>query len=431
MDLSNFGIETIFLWLFVCGVFLGLIFAAFNLFGAALYDIVGTYRNKRVKPYGKMRRYRPLISVVIPTHNEEMGIERTLDALLKSRYKKFEIIIGDDLSDDQTKTIIRRYIAQHPKYAIRLVAKRKWGGRGAALDAALSRAQGELVMALDADCVIDKYALRNMVRHFANPKVVAVAANVRILDTGNIISLLQVFDYLISFRSKKFNTIANCEYIIGGAGATYRHSILKALRGFDHTMKTEDIEMSLRIARLIGNNRAGLKYASDVVIHTEPVPSYKSLFKQRFRWKFGSLQAMYKHRRLFFSFRSHHSKLLTLVRLPFVLWSEIMLLMEPVYFGYFLYQATINRNVSLFASACLVMCVLINLAIWSDEHLDIRTRLRLTAFAPMMYVVFFIMTGIQVVAALKTFADFRGLIGKKAVSGAYISPERIGQAKAA
>lgn len=420
-------IETVFLWLFVTGVFLGLLFAAFNLFGAALYDIAHTRRAKRIRSDASIKRYRPLISIVIPTHNEEAGIERTLDALLRSSYKNFEIIIGDDLSDDQTKPIIRRYIAEHPEYSIRLVAKRKWGGRGAALDAALSRAKGELVMALDADCVIDKHGLRNMVRHFADPKVVAVAANVRIMDTGTIISLLQVFDYLISFRSKKFNTMANCEYIIGGAGATYRRSVIKALGGFDHSMKTEDIEMSLRIARVLGNNRAGLKYASDVLVHTEPVPTYKSLFKQRFRWKFGSLQAMYKHRRLFLSVASEHSKVLTFIRMPFVLWSEIMLIMEPVYLTYFIYQAVVNRNLSLFASACLVMCVLINLAIWSDEHMSWRTRLRLSLFAPMMYVVFFVMTGIQILAAIRTIGDYKSLIGKKMVSGAYISPERVGQ----
>lgn len=423
----NIHVEMIFLWLFIAGVLLGLLFAAFNLIGAALYDIVQIYRAKKLKPYGKIKRYRPLISVIIPTHNEEMVIERTLDALLKSSYKKFEVVIGDDLSDDQTKPIIRRYIAAHPKHSVRLVAKRKWGGRGAALDAALSRANGELVMALDADCVVDRHALRNMARHFANPKTIAVASNIRILDTGSIVSLLQVFDYLISFRSKKFNTIANCEYIIGGAGATYRHSVLKALHGFDHSMKTEDIEMSLRIAKLLGNNEAGLHYASDVVIHTEPVPSYKGLLNQRFRWKFGSLQALYKHRQLVFSFRRNHSKLLTLVRLPFVLWSEMMLLLEPIYFGYFLYQAIANRNLSLFASACLVMAALTVLAIWSDEHLNVRTRLRLTAFAPMMYIVFFAMTTIQIVAAVRTIANFRSLIGHKKVVGSYISPERIGQ----
>lgn len=70
-------IEMIFLWFFVTGVFLGLLFAAFNLLGAAFYDILQTYRSKRTKPFGKVRRYRPLISVIIPAHNEEKIIVRT------------------------------------------------------------------------------------------------------------------------------------------------------------------------------------------------------------------------------------------------------------------------------------------------------------------------------------------------------------------
>jgi cellulose synthase/poly-beta-1,6-N-acetylglucosamine synthase-like glycosyltransferase len=426
-------IEAIMLKLFVTGVFLGLLFAGFNLFGAALYDIVGTYRSKRLRPYGKVRRYRPLISIIIPAHNEQATIERALDALLKSSYRKFEVIIGDDLSDDQTKPILRRYIANHPKHSIRLVAKRKWGGRGAAIDAALRHAKGELVMALDADCVVDRHALRNMARHFADPGTAAVAANIHLMDTGNMVSLLQVFDYLISFRSKKFNTLTNCEYIIGGAGATYRRAIIKQLGGFDHSMKTEDIEMSLRIVNVLGNKKVGLKYAGDVMITTEPVPSYKSLYRQRYRWKFGSLQALFKHRQLFFSLRRRHSKLLTFVRLPFVLWSEMMLLLEPVYFGYFLFQAIANHNATLFASASIVMTVLAGLAIWSDEHLEVGTRIRLTLLAPMMYAVFFSMTAIQIVAAAKSMINLRSLTGKKSVVGSYISPERLGgqvQAKA-
>src|SRR5690606_13910593 len=126
---------------------------------------------------------------------------------------------------------------------IRLAAKRKNGGRGAAIDAGLRHAKGELIMALDADCLVEKYALRNMVRHFADKQTVAVAANIHIMDAGDTISLLQQLDYLVSFKSKKFNTLANCEYIIGGAGATYRRQVIKQLRGFDHSMQTEDIEM--------------------------------------------------------------------------------------------------------------------------------------------------------------------------------------------
>ncbi|HJQ08415.1 MAG TPA: glycosyltransferase [Candidatus Saccharimonadales bacterium] len=425
----NISPEMILIWLFVVGVFGGLLFAAFNLIGAAIYDMMEVRQSNKLRkvPNNKVYRHRPLLSIVIPVHNEKMVIERCLDSLLKSSCRKFEIIIADDKSSDNTREIVRAYIKSHPNRSIRLVAKRLNGGRGAAIDAGLRHAKGDLVMALDADCMVAKYALRNMVRHFADGRTAAVAANIRIMDTGNMISLLQQFDYLISFRSKKFNTVANCEYIIGGAGATYQRSVIEQLKGFDHSMQTEDIEMSLRIARVLGNNTKRLKYASNVVIFTEPVPTYKSLFKQRFRWKFGSLQAMYKHRQLLFSFHREHSKLLTLLRLPFVLWCELLLVLEPIYFGYFLYLAIINRNATLFASASLVMTLLIAIVVWSDEHLAMRSRLRLSVYAPMMYLAFFIMTAIQVGAAIKSFINVHGLIGKRKVVGAYVSPERIGQ----
>lgn len=419
-------LESILLVIFAIGVGLGLLFAMLSLFGAALYDFVSIYRGRRgLSP--KQKRYRPLISIIIPVHNERLVIERCLDSILKSSVRKFEIIIADDKSTDDTRAIVRRYIATHPNRSIRLVAKRKNGGRGAAIDAGLKHAKGELVMALDADCMVDRYALRNMIRHFADGQTAATAANIRIMDTGTMVSLLQEFDYLVSFRSKKFNTIANCEYIIGGAGATYRRAVINQLRGFDHTMRTEDIEMSLRIASELGNNTTKLKYASDVVIFTEPVPTYKGLFKQRYRWKFGSLQALYKHRRLLFSSKQQHSKFLTFIRLPFILWCEVLLLLEPVYFTYFLYMAIINQNATLFGGATIVMTAILLLTIWSDEHLSMKSRIRLSVYSPTMYLVFYVMTWVQIIAAAKSLINIKSLLGKKKITGAYVSPERIGQ----
>ncbi len=422
-------IEAILLWIFLIGVFAGLFFGALTLYGAALYDIREVRRANISRTAGKRKskKYNPLISIVIPVHNERLVIVRCLESILKSTYKRYEIIISDDKSTDDTRQIVRKFIKKHPKKSIRLVAKRKNGGRGAAIDAGLKHVKGELVMALDADCVLDERAIENMVKQFADGQTAAVAANIRIMDNGNTLSLLQQFDYLVSFRSKKFNTIANSEYIIGGAGATYRYEVVKSLGGFDHSMKTEDIEMSLRIAKLVGNKSLRMKYASDVVIHTEPVPTYKGLFKQRYRWKFGSLQALYKHRSLLFSTKQEHSKFLTLLRLPFVVWCELLLLLEPLYFGYFIYLALSFQNPTLFISACATVTVLLLLTIWSDEHLKLKTKLKLSGYAPMMYPVFYIMTAIQVGAAVQSAINIKSLIGKKVVSGSYVSPDRIGQ----
>lgn len=421
-------IKSVLLWIFTIGVLTGLMFGALSLIGAVVYDFVNLRRQKRLnnRPYNKIYRYRPLLSVVVPAHNEELVIERCLTSLLKSSARKFEIIVSDDGSTDNTRALVRNFIKEHPNRDIKLVARRKNGGRGAAINSGVRRASGEIVMAIDADCLVHKRALRNAVKHFADSRTAAIAANIRVMETGNILSLIQQFDYLVSFRSKKFNTLGNCEYIIGGAGATYRRDLINQLKGFDQSMKTEDIEMSLRIARLLGNKAAHLKYASDVVIYTEPVPNYKSLFRQRFRWKFGSLQALYKHRQLLLSISSRHSRFLTLARLPFALWCEFMLLLEPFIFTYFLYQAIVYQNATLFVAAGSTVAVLLLIAIWSEEHLLLKSRLRLSSYAPLMYMAFYTLTIIQVLAAFKCLLNIKSLTGRKKVQGAYISPERIG-----
>jgi cellulose synthase/poly-beta-1,6-N-acetylglucosamine synthase-like glycosyltransferase len=417
--------------IFIFGVITTLFFTLFSQFGAIYYDLSETLKEKDKKkhPYlRKYRDYRPTLSIIIPAHNEEAVIKRCLSALIKSTYRKIEIIVADDASTDGTKRVVKDFITENPRFDIKLVAKWKNGGRGAAIDAGLSKTSGELVMALDADCVVDRLALRNMVRHFIDKEVVAVAANIRIIKSDTVVSLLQEFDYLSSFRSKKVNTMFKCEHIVGGAGATYRTETLKKIRGFDHTMQTEDIELSLRIARVLGSKKHRLVYASDVVVHTEPVPSYKSLFKQRYRWKFGSLQAIWSHRRLLFSFDRKHSMFLSWVRLPYLLISELMLLIEPVLLTYFLYLAIVYRNPTLFAVATITISSLLFVAIWSDEHHSFRYRLRLSFYAPTMYLIFYLMTVIQILAATKCVRNVNQLIGNgnKYITGAYISPERIG-----
>jgi hypothetical protein len=152
------------------------------------------------------------------------------------------------------------------------------------------------------------------------------------------------------------------------------------------------------------------------------------LFKQRYRWKFGSLQAIWSHRRLLFSFDRKHSMFLSWVRLPYLLISELMLLIEPVLLTYFLYLAIVYRNPTLFAVATITISSLLFVAIWSDEHHSFRYRLRLSFYAPTMYLIFYLMTVIQILAATKCVRNVNQLIGNgnKYITGAYISPERIG-----
>jgi poly-beta-1,6-N-acetyl-D-glucosamine synthase len=417
--------EYIVIFAFLGSMILGMALTMLNLIGASLYDLKEAKKRLGLKKTRK-KRYQPLISVIIPAHDEALVIERCLTSISKNAYKKYEVIVVNDASKDDTKQIVETFIKKHPKLKIRLLSKRKNVGRGGAINAGFkAHGKGELIMALDADCVLDKQALKNAVQHFeADPGISALAANIRVMEHPSILGILQEFEYLTAFRSKKFNVVSDSEYIVGGAGAVYRRDVFKQLKGFDESMWTEDIALSLSIAQL-GNKAFRLYYASDVEIYTEPVPTYLGLFRQRYRWKLGSLQALFAHRDLFFKRGKDHSKALGWFRLPLVIWGEIMLLLEPILVTYFLYLALNFRNPTLYGIVWLVMSLILAFTVWADERLPLRKKLRLTFFVPIMYPLFYIMSFIQIAAMFKSVFNRKKITGQVPIRGSWVPPKRI------
>lgn len=418
---------TVLLTLFTISVIIGTILSIFMLIGSSVYDLVAEVESRRPTVVSKKRlsSYEPYVSIIIPAFNEEQTIERCLDNLTILQYPnaKLDIIVSDDKSTDKTREITREYIKAYPTRNIRLLAGQTNGGRGEAVNRGAQKAIGEIIVAFDADCIFEADAINKLVAHFANPFISAVAANVRIMDDGTVLGMMQRLEYLVSFRTKKFNTVTNSEFIIGGAGASYRATRLKEVGGFDARMKTEDIELSMRMTRLLGKT-GGLVYASDYIVHTDPVPTYRSLFKQRFRWKFGSLQALFHNRSLLWAIDRKQNPITSWIRLPHALWSEFMLLLEPVLFSLFIYIAVAGKNPVLFIGACAAYSVVNWLAVWSDEHYDLKTKIHLSLLAPFMYVASFVMSIVQISAAVRSLINIRSIVGLKEVSGAYVSTQR-------
>jgi biofilm PGA synthesis N-glycosyltransferase PgaC len=412
---------------FLTSVVFGLLLTTFNLVGASLYELGEVRKQKQLAlhPHTRRFRHRPLISVIVPAHNEESVIERCLQSIVDSTYRKYEIIVVDDASSDNTSQIVKEFKARYPKKTIRLITKRKNAGRGGAINAGFDKwAKGELIMALDADSTVDKRALKNIANQFALNDISALAANVRVMQHPSIIGLVQQFEYLTAFRSKKFNTLSYSEYIIGGSGAVYQRSVFEQLKGFNEAMWTEDIALSLAIAKL-GNKQFRLFYASNVLVFTEPVPSYRSLFLQRYRWKLGSLQALFEHKQLFFATDKKYTKLLAWMRLPLVIFGEIMLLLEPFLLTYFIYLAINFQNGTLYLVSWLTICGLLMFAVWGDEFLPREQKSRLTFYVPIMYGLFYIMAFIQIAAMIKCLFNFKKITGKQAIRGSWQPPERI------
>jgi cellulose synthase/poly-beta-1,6-N-acetylglucosamine synthase-like glycosyltransferase/peptidoglycan/xylan/chitin deacetylase (PgdA/CDA1 family)/spore germination protein YaaH len=234
--------------------------------------------------------YQPRVSVLIPAYNEEAVIGETVRAVLASRYEKLEIIVVDDGSTDRTSEIVLQRFGRDPR--VRLIRQANHG-KSAALNHALSEATGEIVVTIDADTIVDAEAIPRLVRHFADPKIGAVAGNVKVMNRNRWLTRWQALEYITSQNlEKRAFDLLNCIPVVPGAVGAWRAEAMRESGGFAGDTVAEDTDLTLLI------RRHGWKiiYDEDAIGRTEVPDTMDTLVRQRFRWTFGTLQAVWKHR---------------------------------------------------------------------------------------------------------------------------------------
>jgi cellulose synthase/poly-beta-1,6-N-acetylglucosamine synthase-like glycosyltransferase len=300
-------------------------------------------------------------------------------------------------------------------------------GKGGALNRGLREfAKGELVMTLDADSILSKHAIERAVAYFVDPTIVGVAANVRIIEEPSVLGVLQTLEHMIGYRSKKFYSIANCEFIIGGVASTYRMDMMRQVNFYDTDTFTEDIGLSIKIVSQ-GNRQNRIVYGADIVATTEGVETFKALFKQRYRWKYGSLQNLVKYRRLIFNLNPRYSRSLTVYRMPMAVFSELVILCLPILLAYVIYVSITAGDPRLVVGAYFTITAYTMMTLWFDEHIGFWSRLRLSLYAPIMYFIFYIMDMVQVAAVARCFFKIRSLVTQKNEGSTWVSPQRVGR----
>lgn len=405
-----------------------IVISAIDVFHLGLYLIgANFYDYKQFKMNQKKRsrpRISPLVTVLIPAHNEELLITRCLESVRKSRHRKLEIIVVDDGSTDNSKRVVRKYISEHSNRNIRLMFKRSNVGKAEALNHALRHgARGDFVMTIDADSVIHPLAITNALKRFDDQSVVGVAANVRILDKMSILGVLQKFEYMVSYRSKKFYSSVNAEYLVGGVASTYRRSIMKKVGYYDSDTLTEDINLSMKIVSL-GNRNHRVVYGSDVLAMTEPVGAFKTLLKQRYRWKMGSIQSLIKHRKMFASTNGKYSLALSWYRIPMAFLGELLLVLEPLAIAFVVYISFKLANPAFLIGAYSTITLYLLSTLWPDEHMRIAKKFKLTLMAPFMYFILYIMNVVQLVAVTRCLFNYKLVLRKVEHKSSWVSPDR-------
>ncbi len=240
--------------------------------------------------------YRGPVSVLVPAHNEERVIGRTLQALLASDYADLEIIVVDDGSHDRTERVASTF-AEHGVRVIPL----PHSGKANALRAGFAGARHPVVVALDADTVFARQTVRRLVEPFGDPRVGAVAGNPKVGNRRTLLTRFQVLEYVLTLNlERRVYSMLNCVPVVPGAVGAWRSSAVARVGGFQGDTLAEDTDVTLAVGR------AGyrVRYVPSAVAYTEAPETLRQLSRQRNRWAFGMLQSLWKHRAATFNPRA-------------------------------------------------------------------------------------------------------------------------------
>ncbi len=243
----------------------------------------------------------PAITILIAAYNEESCIKDSLVWFFLQHYAAaVEILVIDDGSTDRTRDIVREVIATHtlpPNQSLRLIQMPKNGGKARALNAGLAEATHDLVITVDADTLLFKDALTNLVMNQIQspPNTAATAGTVLVRNSRlNLITKLQEWDYFVGIAVvKRIQSLLQGTMVAQGAFSIYRKDVLLEVGGWQDTVG-EDIVLTWALSE--AGYRVG--YAENAFVFTNVPESYGEFYRQRKRWSRGLMEAFRRYPRI-------------------------------------------------------------------------------------------------------------------------------------
>ncbi len=228
------------------------------------------------------------VSVIVPAYNEAANIAATVKSIVANDHP-LEVVVVDDGSSDDTVAIVESLGLPH----VRLLRQAN-AGKAVALNTGIRAARHDLVIMIDGDTIFEPDAVRRLVQPFADPSVGAVAGNVKIANRDDLIGRLQHIEYVVGFNIDRRvqDTLGSIATIPGAAGAFRRRALLE-VGGLSTDTLAEDTDLTIALGR------AGWRVVFEDTARawTEAPATFAQLWRQRFRWSYGTMQAIWKHRR--------------------------------------------------------------------------------------------------------------------------------------
>jgi cellulose synthase/poly-beta-1,6-N-acetylglucosamine synthase-like glycosyltransferase len=239
---------------------------------------------------GREPAHEPDVTVVIPAYNEAAGIAATVRSMVTTHYGgRVEVIVVDDGSSDDTAAIVRGLGIP----GVRLISQAN-AGKPAALEHGIARAGSDIMILVDGDTVFQPDTLGLLVSPLRDPRVGAVSGNTKVGNRRGLLGGWQHLEYVMGFNLDRrlFDMLGTIPTVPGAIGA-FRRAALADAGGVSSDTLAEDTDLTMALCR----SPWRVVYQPTALAWTEAPASLRQLWRQRYRWSYGTMQAMWKHRR--------------------------------------------------------------------------------------------------------------------------------------
>ncbi|MFI7604709.1 bifunctional polysaccharide deacetylase/glycosyltransferase family 2 protein [Micromonospora sp. NPDC049366] len=260
--------------------------------GVARLAVQVVCARRHVRRVRRPATHRPVVrapvSVIVPAYNEAANIAATVRSLVASAYPAIEVIVVDDGSTDGTADIVERMRLR----GVRVIRQAN-AGKPAALNTGIRAARANLLVLVDGDTVFQPDTVHRLVQGFGDPTVGAISGNTKVANRRRLLGRWQHLEYVIGFNlDRRMYDVLECMPTIPGAIGAFRREVLLGVGGVPGDTLAEDTDLTMRVLR------AGWRvvYEESAIAWTEAPSSLRQLWRQRYRWCYGTMQAMWKHR---------------------------------------------------------------------------------------------------------------------------------------
>jgi peptidoglycan-N-acetylglucosamine deacetylase len=264
---------------------LGMVRLSLIAIGALVHD-----RRRRSSAATSVMPFKGTIAVVVPAHDEETVICKTIWGLLSSTIgHRLQVIVVDDGSKDRTSEVVRTAFAADDR--VKLYRKEN-GGKAEAMNLGIARSDAEIIVAIDGDTVLSTDAIERLTAHFNDPSIGAVAGKVVVGNQVNLLTRFQALEYVTSQNlDRRAFELFNAIGVVPGAIGAWRRQAVLEIGGFSADTLAEDADLTVSL------ERHGWRVISEPSAEalTEAPETLRAFMRQRFRWTFGTLQVAFKH----------------------------------------------------------------------------------------------------------------------------------------